>query len=115
MQREKLVERVRSDIGPYLQERWASLSEHPLVGETRMVGLMGAFELVANKSPIEKFDSDKGVGTICRDFLIASGLVLRAVGDAIVAAPPLTLSREEADEIIEKTWKSLDQTQAAIS
>jgi putrescine aminotransferase len=115
MQREKLVERVRSDIGPYLQERWASLSEHPLVGETRMVGLMGAFELVANKSPIEKFDSDMGVGTICRDFLIASGLVLRAVGDAIVAAPPLTLSREEADEIIEKTWKSLDQTQAAIS
>ena len=115
LQREKLVERVKNDIGPYLQERWHSLSEHPLVGETRMVGLMGAFELVANKSPIEKFDSDRGVGTICRDFLVGSGLVLRAVGDAIVTAPPLTLSHEEADEMIEKTWKSLDLTQAAIS
>jgi len=115
LQREKLVERVKNDIGPYLQERWNSLSEHPLVGETRMVGLMGAFELVANKSPIEKFDSDKGVGTICRDFLVNGGLVLRAVGDAIVAAPPLTLSHQEADEMIEKTWKSLDLTQAAIS
>jgi putrescine aminotransferase len=115
LQREKLVERVKNDIGPYLQERWHSLSEHPLVGETRMVGLMGAFELVANKSPIEKFDSDKGVGTICRDFLVGSGLVLRAVGDSIVTAPPLTLSHEEADEMIEKTLKSLDLTQAAIS
>ena len=80
-----------------------------------MIGLMGAFELVAGKTPIEKFDSDLGVGTICRDYLVGSGLVLRAVGDAIVAAPPLTLSREEADEIIEKTWKALDLTQAAIS
>jgi putrescine aminotransferase len=109
------VERVKNDIGPYLQDRWHSLSEHPLVGETRMVGLMGAFELVANKSPIEKFDSDRGVGTICRDFLVDSGLVLRAVGDAIVSAPPLTLSHEEADEMIEKTLKSLDLTQAAVS
>jgi putrescine aminotransferase len=115
LQRENLVGRVKDDIGPYLQERWHGLSEHPLVGETRMVGLMGAFELVANKSPIEKFDEDKGVGTLCRDFLVESGLVLRAVGDAIVAAPPLTLSHDEADELIKKVWTSLDLTQAAIA
>jgi putrescine aminotransferase len=41
MQRENLVDYVRDDIGPYLQEKWRTLSEHPLVGETRMVGLMG--------------------------------------------------------------------------
>jgi putrescine aminotransferase len=112
---EKLVERTREDIGPYLQEKWAKLGEHPLVGETRMVGLMGAFELVRNKETLERFDEDDGVGTICRDFLVNNGLVMRAVGDTIVTAPPLTLSREEADEVIEKAWKCLDLTAAAIA
>ncbi len=98
-----------------MQERWHALSDHPLVGETRMVGLMGALELVANKNPIEKFDKDKDVGTICRDFLVDGGLVLRATGDTIVTAPPLTLSHAEADELIEKTIKSLDLTLAAVS
>ena len=115
MQREDLVGRVRQDIGPYLQERWHKLGEHPLVGETRMVGLMGALELVASKDPIEKFASDRGAGTICRDYLVNNGVVMRAVGDAIVAAPPFTLSHEEADELIEVTWKSLDLTQAALA
>ena len=114
MQREGLVERVRDDIGPYLQERWQKLNEHPLVGETRMVGLMGALELVANKATLERFDEDKEVGTICRDFLVNNGLVMRAVGDTIVVAPPLILTHEQADELIEKTWKCLDLTQAAL-
>ena len=114
LQRENLVERVRDDIGPYLQSKWLTLSDHPLVGETRMVGLMGALELVASKDPQEKFDSDDGVGTICRDFLVNNGLVMRAVGDSIVCSPPLTLSHAEADELVEKARKCLDLTQAAI-
>jgi len=114
MQRENLVDRVKNDIGPYLQKKWATLGEHPLVGETRMVGLMGAFELVQSKNPITRFDSDAGVGGICRDFLVNNGLMLRAVGDSIVCAPPLTLSHAEADELVEKAWKCLDLTQAAI-
>ena len=112
---EKLVERTREDIGPYLQEKWAKLGEHPLVGEARMIGLMGAFELVKNKETLERFDEDDGVGTICRDFLVNNGLVMRAVGDTIVTAPPLTLSHEEADEMIEKAWKCLDLTASAVA
>ena len=114
MQRESLIDRVRNDIGPYLQEQWAKLGEHPLVGETRMVGLMGALELVADKETLEKFDEDKGVGTICRDFLVNNGLVMRTVGDTIVVAPPLILTHEQADELVEKAWKCLDLTQAAL-
>ena len=115
IERERLVERVRTDIGPYLAGRWAELAEHPLVGETRMVGLMGALELVARKSPLERFDSKQGVGTTCRDILVDNGLVMRAVGDTIVVAPPLVLTHEQADELIEKAWKCLDLTQKAIS
>jgi len=115
MQRENLVQRVRDDIGPYLQEKWRSLAEHPLVGETRMVGLMGAFELVGNKKSLDRFDEEVGIGTICRDFLVNNGLVMRAVGDTIVTAPPLTLSHAEADELVEKAWKCLDLTHSAVS
>jgi putrescine aminotransferase len=115
MRREKLVERARDDIGPYLQSRWATLGEHPLVGETRMVGMMGALELVRDKASLERFDEDDGVGTICRDFLVENGLVMRAVGDTIVTAPPLTMTRAQVDEQVETAWKCLDLTQKAVS
>jgi putrescine aminotransferase len=114
LQREKLVERTRDDIGPYLQQKWATLSEHPLVGETRMVGLMGALELVRDKRSLGRFDSKVGVGTLCRDFLVNNGLVMRAVGDTIVTAPPLSLTHEQADELVQKAWKCLDLTQKAL-
>ena len=115
IQRDRLVERIRDDIGPYLQEKWAELLDHPLVGDARMVGLMGAFEIVKNKSPVERFDEKLGVGSICRDKLIDNGLCMRAVGDTIVCAPPFILSHSEADELIETTWKALDLTQKAIT
>jgi putrescine aminotransferase len=114
LQREGLIERIRDDIGPYLQQGWRQLAEHPIVGETRMVGLMGAIEIVSNKETLERFDEKQGAGTICRDFLVNNGLVMRAVGDTIVAAPPFILSHDEADEMIEKAWKCLDLTQEAI-
>jgi len=114
MQREGLIDRVKTDIGPYLQQRWEKLGEHPLIGESRMVGLMGALELVASKKTLERFEEDRGVGKICRDLLMDNGLVMRAVGDTLVVAPPLILSHEQADELVEKTWKCLDLTQAAL-
>ena len=114
IKRERLVERVKDDIGPYLQQGWARLGEHPLVAETRMVGLIGAFELVKSKDPVERFEGKQGVGTICRDYLVNNGLVMRAVGDTIVCAPPFTLSHDEADELLEKAWKCLDLTQQAL-
>ncbi len=114
IKREKLVDRVRDDIGPYLQQRWHTLADHPLVGETRMVGLMGALELVACKKPITRFAEKRQVGVVARDFMIDNGLVLRAVGDTIIAAPPFVLSHTEADELVEKAWKCLDLTRRAV-
>jgi putrescine aminotransferase len=114
LQREKLIERVRDDIGPYLQERWQKLGEHPLVGEARMVGLMGALELVKDENTLERFDEEVGAGTLCRDIFVSNGLVMRAVGDTMVAAPPFVLSHDEADEMVEKAWKCLDLTRASL-
>ena len=80
-----------------------------------MVGLMGALELVKDKEALERFEEKQGVGTICRDICVENGLVMRAVGDTMVVAPPFVLSHEEADELIEKAWKCLDLTQKAIN
>ena len=110
LQREQLVERVRDDIGPYLQAKWKALAEHPLVGEARMVGLMGAFEIVKSREPMERFGEKLGAGTIFRDKAIENGVCLRATGDTIICAPPFTLSHAEADELIEKAMLALEQT-----
>ncbi len=115
LEREDLIARVRDDIGPYLQRRWATLADHPLVGEARMEGLMGAIELVADPASGERFDQDLAVGTLCRDTSVDNGLVMRAVGDTMVIAPPLVLTHEQADELIELAWQTLDRTQAAVA
>lgn len=110
-----MVERVRTKAGPYLQARWATLADHPLVGETRMCGLMGAFEIVRDKVTMERFDKDQGAGTVFRDTAIANGICLRASGDTIICAPPFVLSHAEADELIDKTLRTLEQTREALA
>ncbi len=75
---------------------------------------MGALELVADKTSLERFDKKIGVGTICRDVCVNNGLVMRAVGDIMIIAPPLIITREQIDELTEKAWKCLDLTQKAI-
>ncbi len=111
---EKIVERVESDTAPYLQKRWAELGDHPLVGEARMVGLMGALELTPDKSARAKFAADEGtVGLIGRETCFGNGLVMRHVGDKMILSPPLVINHEEIDELIELAVKSLDETHAA--
>ncbi|WP_153770757.1 aspartate aminotransferase family protein [Labrenzia sp. CE80] len=115
IQQEKLVERVRDDIGPYLQKSWTALGDHPLVGEARMTGLMGAMELVPEKGNRQKAFADKGsVGTLCRDISFKNGMVMRAVGDSMIISPPLVLSHEEADQLVTIARKTLDETYAEL-
>jgi putrescine aminotransferase len=109
IERENLVDRVKNDIGPYLQKRWQELGDHPLVGQTRMTGLMGAFEIVADKATLERFDEKREAGVVVRDISIDMGVVMRAVGDSIVCAPPLTLTHEEADIIVDTAARALDR------
>jgi putrescine aminotransferase len=115
IEREGLVDRVRDDIGPYLQARWKALGEHPLVGEARMVGLMGALELVPNKpSRKDKFEPVGQVGTLCRDISFRNGLIMRAVRDSMILSPPLVLTHGEADDLIARATKTLDETWAEL-
>ena len=109
LREEKNVERVKSKTAPYLQSRWQELVEHPLVGEARGVGLLGALELVKNKKIRERF-ADAGVGMRCREHCFRNGLVMRAVGDTMIISPPLVISEEQIDELIGKVRLCLDAT-----
>ncbi|WP_455914045.1 aspartate aminotransferase family protein [Pseudomonas syringae] len=106
---EKIVERVKSQTAPYLQKRLRELSDHPLVGEVRGVGMLGAIELVKDKSTRERYVG-KGAGMICRTFCFNNGLIMRAVGDTMIISPPLVITSAEIDELIEKARKCLDLT-----
>jgi len=114
MQKERVVERVRDDLAPYWASRWRELSAHPLVGEARSLGLFGALELVPNK-PSRAFFPERGtVGTRARDLAIRNGLVMRAVWDTLIVAPPLVITRSEIDELIAKATSTLDQLQLEL-
>jgi putrescine aminotransferase len=108
LQDEGLVERVRGVIGPYLAERWRGLAEHPLVGEARMVGLMGGLELTPDKAKRARFARPGEIGVACRDAAYRLGLILRATGDCMLVAPPFVLSEAEADELVARTRGALD-------
>jgi putrescine aminotransferase len=112
IQQENLVSRTHDETGPYLARKWRDISEHPLVGEARSVGLIGALELVKDKGSRTFFDNRGEVGTICRDFCFENGLIMRAVRDTMIISPPLVISREQIDELAEKAWRCLDLTYA---
>ena len=110
---EKIVERVKSETAPYLQKRLRELNDHPLVGEVRGVGLLGAIELVRDKATRKRYEG-KGVGMICRQFCFDNGLIMRAVGDTMIIAPPLVITPAEIDELVTKARKCLDLTLSAL-
>jgi putrescine aminotransferase len=107
---ENIIEKVEGKTGPYLQKQWQELADHPLVGEARGIGMVGALELVQNKETREMFPEKTGAGTICRDFCFNNGLIMRAVGDTMIISPPLIMSNNEIDELIDKARLSLDLT-----
>ena len=111
---EGMIAQVRDETGPYLQKRLEELLDHPLVGQVRGIGLMAAVELVQDKESHTNYPKEVGIGGICRDYALANGLVMRAVGDSMIMCPPLIISKLEIDELIEITKKSLDQTLTQI-
>ena len=112
IERENLVARVRDELAPSLAAKWRQLAEHPLVGEARCTGLIGALELVRDKASRRFFEKRGEVGTICRDFCFDNGLIMRAVRDTMIVSPPLVISPAQLDELAEKAWRCLDLTLA---
>ena len=108
---EKIVEQVRDVTAPYMKEKWSALKDHPLVGEASISGMMASLALTPDKSGRAGFAAGPGTaGIIGRDFAFANGLVMRHVWDRLVVSPPLTLTTDEIDILVERVEKTLDQT-----
>lgn len=115
MERENLIERTRLDTGPYIAKAMATLNDHPLVGEVRTLGLIGAIEIVSKKGTNHRFGGAEGTaGPIVRDACIANGLMVRGIRDSIVFCPPLIISHAEIDEMVAIIAKSLDQVEPTL-
>jgi len=116
IEREGLIERVRDDTGPYLaqalQERIAG---HPLVGEVRAIGLMGAIEIVKRKDTRERFMPAGSAAITVRDHAVANGIMIRATGDTMIMSPPLIWTRDTIDMAIERILKALDFAAADLA
>jgi 4-aminobutyrate--pyruvate transaminase len=98
-------------VGPRLQEGLRGFAGHPLVGEVRGTGLIGAVELVKDKETHENFDASQAVGAFCMGRAQEHGLLVRALpGDAVAFCPPFVVTEEEIDMIIERFAMALEET-----
>jgi 4-aminobutyrate--pyruvate transaminase len=109
-QRDKIVEAAAAR-SPQFQKRMSALADHPLVGEVRGMGLVGAIELAAHKKSKTPFDAQKGVGARVVANAQAEGLIVRFIaGDVISICPPLIIQAAEIDELFDKLSRALDKT-----
>jgi len=110
LQEEKIVDRAREEIAPYLAEKWHQLGDHPFVGDTRIVGMMASLALTADKSQRKRFAGREGdVGYMVRERCFKNNLVMRHVGDRMIVAPPLVMTKADVDTMFERAVKSLDE------
>jgi putrescine aminotransferase len=108
IEEEKLIERVRDDIGPYLAKSLATLLDHDMVGEVQSVGLMGAVRMTSDKKIRQRFPKPDDAGTLVRNKCVEAGLIMRATGDRMLASPPLIITHEEVDFMTSTLRKALD-------
>ncbi len=111
LQRERIIPRVKKRIGPYFQKRVKeTFAKHPLIGEVRGVGMLAAMELVEDKDERRSFARERNVGIICRDHCFNNGLVMRAIRDTMVLAPPLIITEDEVELLLKRAKLCIDLT-----
>ncbi len=114
LEEEGIIDHVRDVAGPYLKEKWEALADHPLVGEARIVGMMGSIALVPNKDSRAPFAEAGNAGFICRERCFANNLVMRHVGDRMIISPPLVITTAEIDVLIARARSALDEAYAEL-
>jgi 4-aminobutyrate--pyruvate transaminase len=112
-QRDKIMADA-ARVGGVMQARLKALADHPLVGEARGVGLIGALELVADKTTRRAFLPTQTVGAICAEKLLAEGIITRAMGDSVAFCPPLVITEAEVNELFDRVARALDATEAHV-
>jgi 4-aminobutyrate--pyruvate transaminase len=109
-QRDKIIETARTRM-PQFQQRLMALADHPLVGEARGMGMVGAIELTSDKRAKKPLDPKRGVGAQVVAHAQNEGLIVRFIsGDVISLCPPMIIQPAEIDELFDKLTRALDKT-----
>ena len=112
---EGVIDRVREETAPYLKAKFETLTDHPLVGEAKIVGMMGSIALTPDKASRAPFAAEAGTaGFITRERCFANNLIMRHVYDRMIISPPLVISRDEIDILIARAWTALDEAHAQM-
>ena len=109
----RILDHVHS-VMPRFQERLRQLGSHPLVGEARGMGLIGAVELVQDKSSKKPFDAAVTAGALAAELVLENGLIVRAAGDALAVCPPLIIETKQIDQWFDRLAATLDQTHTEL-
>ncbi|MEO0819737.1 MAG: aminotransferase [Pseudomonadota bacterium] len=99
-------------LAPMFQAKLQSFAEHPLVGEARGVGLMGALELSPDPARAATFAQPGKVGPRLAQELLNHGVILRAIGDSLAFCPPMIITEDEIEALFEPIGTALDETYA---
>jgi putrescine aminotransferase len=108
LEREKLPERVRDDVGPYFQMKLHALAGHRAVADVRGLGLIGALELIPRGGRAELTPGTL-LGVTAANLIRQDGVIVRGIRDLIALAPPLIVTHEEIDRIFVAVERGLDQ------
>ncbi|MGO9773609.1 MAG: aspartate aminotransferase family protein [Roseiarcus sp.] len=98
------------DVGAHMQKRLRGLATHELVGEVRGVGLIAAVELVGDKATKAPWRKPGELGALTNDLLQQNGVIARNMADAMAFCPPLIVTRQQVDLIVDALARSLDET-----
>jgi adenosylmethionine-8-amino-7-oxononanoate aminotransferase len=109
IERDRICEHVR-EVGPYFEKQLARLESLPLVGDVRGSHFMLCVESVANKRTKELLPEGVGIGKRISDHCEKRGLIVRPLGHLNVISPPLTLTRDEIDELVTILAASIEAT-----
>ena len=112
-ERDNILGHVQT-LAPNFQSRLKALGDHPLVGEARGVGLVGAVELVADKATKRSFELSQLVGARAVQFAQDEGVILRAMGDNVGMCPPLIIKEDEVNQMFDMLERALDKTEAWV-
>jgi len=107
---DRIVEHVQR-VAPRLQAGLRQYAGHPIVGDVRGIGLIGAIELAADPRARKPFDAARGVGAYLAKAAQDHGLIVRVMaGDIVAFSPPLTITEAEIDELLAKLDLAMNDT-----
>ncbi|MBB3971871.1 aspartate aminotransferase family protein [Hansschlegelia beijingensis] len=110
-ERENILGHVR-EVMPHFQQRLRAFGDHPMVGEARGMGLVGAVDLVADKASKRPFDAKRFAAAKVVALAQEEGLIVRAIGDAVSICPPLVITEEEIDQLFDRLGRALDRAES---